>query len=448
MASSAELKRLNALIMRLVPLTKAAPGELVRADDWNTIVSTLIEVGRATYTEAESQEVPAHSHLDEVSIGWLDSALSTQVNGSLSDPVQEGKINSLERQIKRLGKDISGLKLAIQNALGEVDRVATRDLSREKVLQGLDLRVDGLRDARDDVAELRLTLQGLNQQITTVQNIGDQLRDRAGEIIDVSKLNEQVNELSVLREQLRDANGEVVTGIGIDQKIAEALNKLLPDSGTSDPSNTLPTDGNVNSDLINALIKEEVDSRIALALDERITTTLNDFRNSVDSNINRQLEGLDAQIRSAIDTEFPRLESRVQVDLQNQLAENTSAVDALINKQITTAFESRINSGELLSGSNRELLVEELSQTLDERMSASFKELGLTDQLIGIDDFTALEGIGATYHNRLQAAKITSYADLASISPEEVSKITNLSVDRIKELDVIGQAKLIVETQR
>lgn len=447
MASSAELERLNALVMRLVPLTKTAPGELVRADDWNTIVSTLIELGRATYAEAQSQEVPAHNHLDEVSIGWLDTALSKRLSGgSLSDPIQAGKLSSLERKIAQLGNDIGSLKLEIQNALGEVDRIATRDLSREKVMLGLDLRVDGLRDAREDVGELRQTLQGLNQQITTVQNIGDQLRDRNGDIIDVSKINEQVVELATLREQLRDANGEVLTGIGIDQKISEALNKLIPSDDVSDPSNTSPAGS--QDVLISDLMREELDSRVALALDERITTTLNDFRTSVDSNISRQLEDLDTRIRTSIESEFPRLENRVQIDLQNQLAENTSALDSLIDKQIATAFEARINSGELLSGANRELLVEELSKQIDEKMAGSFKDLGLSDELIGIDDFTALNGIGATYHNRLQAAKITNYNDLAQTSPETLAEITRLSVERINELDVIGQAKLIADGQK
>jgi len=446
MASSAELNRLNALIIRLVPLTKASPGKLVRADDWNTIVSTLIEVGRAIYAETESQEVPAHNHLDEVSISWLDSALSKRLNGgALSDPIQAGKFSALERKMAQLGKQIGRLKLDIQNALGEVDRIATRDLSREKVLQGLDLRVDGLRDAREDVGELRLTLQGLNQQITTVQTIGDQLRGPTGSIIDVSSLSQQVNELSTLREQLKDANGEILTGIGIDQKIAEALNKLgakndLNDAATPQPGN--------DREGISELVKAELDSRIALALDARINTTLNTFRTSVDSNVNRQLQGLDARIRTAIDNEFPRLESRVQLDLQNQLAKNTSTIDALIRQQVEAEFKQRLTRGELLDGANREGLVKELSNTIDESIAGSLRGLGLTDALIGIDDFTVLNGIGAIYHNRLQAAKIASYEDLARTSPETLSAITHLSIERLKELDVIGQAKLMANGQK
>lgn len=439
MATSAELERLKALLTRLMPLTQTERGELIRADDWNTIVSTLIEIGRAVYAEVQSQEVPEHTHIDEVSIGWLDSALSNLVNGgSLNDPIQQSKLNAQERKISQLDRKMGDLKNEIQGVLGIVDRVATRDLIREKTFHGLDQRVDGLHDARNEVNELRQTLQGINKQITIVQTIGDHLRDASGEIIKISELRDQVIELSTIREQLKDANGQFITGLSIDKKIAGALNNIITKEQLTDSLDN-------RFEGLDKLLDNDLDSKISFAIDERINSTLNDFRTSVESNISKQLEDLDSRIQETIDKEFPRLENRMQLEIKTELEQNRKQLDILIKKQVAKDFETRIRSGELLSKVNRDLLAEELTLTVENKVTDSFKELGLTDELIGIDDFTALTGIGATYHNRLQTAKVKSYTDLANSSPEKISKITNLSVDRINELDVIGQAKLKID---
>ena len=46
-----DLEQLNALLDKLLPLTSKSRGELIEADDWNTIVTAFIEVGRAALAE-------------------------------------------------------------------------------------------------------------------------------------------------------------------------------------------------------------------------------------------------------------------------------------------------------------------------------------------------------------------------------------------------------------
>ncbi len=63
MPTVADLERLNALTTRLVPLGGAAQGEVIKAEDWNTLVGAIVEIGRVVLGE-EREIVPApHEHL-------------------------------------------------------------------------------------------------------------------------------------------------------------------------------------------------------------------------------------------------------------------------------------------------------------------------------------------------------------------------------------------------
>ena len=67
MPTVAQLDRLKALVDRLTPLTQIQRGELIRAQDWNDVVGTLLEVARAVLAdEVTPQTVPPHEHPDQV----------------------------------------------------------------------------------------------------------------------------------------------------------------------------------------------------------------------------------------------------------------------------------------------------------------------------------------------------------------------------------------------
>ena len=69
MPTVAELERLQALVGQLVPLAETQRGELIRAQDWNTVVGALIEVARATLSADATETVPPHEHPDQVRPG-------------------------------------------------------------------------------------------------------------------------------------------------------------------------------------------------------------------------------------------------------------------------------------------------------------------------------------------------------------------------------------------
>ena len=43
---TSDLEQVSGLVTRLLTLTQAAPGTLIRAQDWNTVVGGLVELAR------------------------------------------------------------------------------------------------------------------------------------------------------------------------------------------------------------------------------------------------------------------------------------------------------------------------------------------------------------------------------------------------------------------
>src|SRR5262245_1523945 len=103
MPTVAELERLRALVERLTPLTQIQRGDLIRAQDWNDVVSALLDVARATLADnAADAPVSAHEHPDQVKMSWLEPSLRALIErGPLSDPAATGKLDDLGRRLGR-----------------------------------------------------------------------------------------------------------------------------------------------------------------------------------------------------------------------------------------------------------------------------------------------------------------------------------------------------------
>ncbi len=56
-------------------------------------------------------------------------------------------------------------------------------------------------------------------------------------------------------------------------------------------------------------------------------------------------------------------------------------------------------------------------------------------------DFTVLRGIGDVGNKRLIEAGIRTFAELAARTPEELGAILGISSTRVRQLDLIGQAR-------
>ncbi len=437
MATSAELQRLDGVLTRLTPLAQAARGELIKAENWNAVVTAIIELARAILERSATAGIPAHTHIDEVSIGWLDKQLRTLISGgALKDPIQEGRLNELERKIKQVNSDVAGRKTDVIAVRAELDRITTQELARENSVHNLDRKVEGLGDAREEIGQFKLTLEGISKEIATVQTIANQLRDDDGSIVDVVNMRNRIDDLAAFREQLKDANGEPLTGIIIEQKIAEALNTLVTEDELKDALDQ-------RLDGIEGSLAGDLDRKIGLAVDQRFSSSISDFQNEMNSNLNRSLEGLDAKIMQTVADEVPGLQESIQQNLKIQLESQMADFQQGLSSEIDAKTASL--RAELLQ--SEQALKTELTQEFGQLIIASeSKQLTAYNQsLAGLaKEFDTklqqgLEGLAGTI--RTQANQVVAEQLAKGIPLSEASRASLL-----KELDGIIAQKVAVSS--
>jgi uncharacterized coiled-coil protein SlyX len=226
MPSVAELDRLKGRVSVLTPLTKVQTGELIKADDWNTVVSTLIEVAQ-TLVEEGSGVVPPHEHSDQVSVGWLDPRLRQLVEqGPLGDPAAVARVGALESRVDRLASSLDALADDVHKLRDLLTDVSTRDLAREAAVNTLHRTVGGLADARADVVDVRTTLGALQTQLQTVTDTAAALRQN-GQPVDVVDLVNRVSRVEELRSRLTLPTGELLDTAEVQRQLATLQNTLV-----------------------------------------------------------------------------------------------------------------------------------------------------------------------------------------------------------------------------
>ena len=89
----ADLERLQAVVSRLAPLSNAVTGDLIRAQDWNALVTAVVDLARAVLA-AGPASVPPHEHVGQVKQAWLDPRLATTLErGAFADPDAAGRLS-------------------------------------------------------------------------------------------------------------------------------------------------------------------------------------------------------------------------------------------------------------------------------------------------------------------------------------------------------------------
>src|SRR5688572_18648228 len=176
MPTVAELERLEALVGLLAPLTQVQRGELIRADNWNTVVGALIEVARAVLAETREDALPVHEHAEQVSIGWLDPRLRTLLErGPISDPAIVSRIEEIDRAMWRVSHRVDHVDEDLTEIRNRVAEVSTRDLTRQSDVTAVRRSVEGLSNAKEDVLALRETLRSLQTDVRVAVEVGSRL---------------------------------------------------------------------------------------------------------------------------------------------------------------------------------------------------------------------------------------------------------------------------------
>lgn len=353
MPTVAELERLQALVGRLQSLAGKRRGELIAADDWNALVQAVLEVTRAALASDRQESVAPHAHPDEVGLGWLDARLRQLLTaGGLADPAAKAELGKLRRALDRVGARIDVVDAGVKDVRFRVADVSTKDLAREADLTRVARRVDGLGDARIEVADLRTTLRTLEADVGRAVEVGRRL-EVDGEPVDVADVVNRLAGVEELRDRLTAANGELLDAVAFERRVAQLETSL------------------VTEDELDQALRPLRDTVAGIDRAELLEAARRSALESVDSRV----EGLDADLRAAITERFAEVEPAVAAAVDRATGALSERLLGVARQEIAQAV-AQGDAG----------LREEFNADLDRRLSSL---AGSIDDRLG----QALEGV-------------------------------------------------------
>jgi DNA repair exonuclease SbcCD ATPase subunit len=355
-ATVEELDRLGALLTQLTPLESRLPGELVRAQDWNTVVGTLIAVVRSLVDDRDAAVAP-HQHVDQVSVGWLDPQLRQLIQqGPLGDPAAVARVSALELADTRAGVTIEAIRADVAQLQSRALDLGTRSAEQQSTLSLVNRKVEGLDDAREDVLALRTTLQTVQDKVAEAIELAGRLQVD-GQPVDIGALKAQVDAITDLSSRFTLPGGEVLDGPTFERRIAELRAEMVNQQQLDDALANHPGG---------------FDGAAQAALEQRL-----DER--VDGAVAARAEALRAELDAATDVKLASRDARLQelTDLTATLSSRLDAVSTGIDEAIDKRLDARLGDalGELRK------LIDGLSGRLDgvsselEQLATSTKAL-------------------------------------------------------------------------
>ena len=335
MPTVSELERLQALVGRLAPLAAKQRGELIEAGDWNDLVGALIEVARAVLAEDRTEGVPDHEHNDQVTAGWFDPRLRQQVlGGPLADPAAEARLTALDRRLGLLALRLDDVGGGVDKVRAQVGEVATRDLAREADVTRVGRKIDGLGDAREDVAGLRETLRALEVDVGRAVEVGRHLEVN-GQPVDVSGLVRRVERVERLRESLTNPDGSLLDAAGVERRLAELRNSLVTEA---DLTAALKNARGGLNDADRASVLDA--SRVAAA--EVAAGSVRAVSGELRGEIAKELAGVDDRVASQVGTATAGLADTILGRARDEIAAAVTSGDLAVRAELTAIVDDRL----------------------------------------------------------------------------------------------------------
>lgn len=318
MPTVAELQRLDALITRLTPLSQVAQGELIRAQAWNDLVGTVIELARAVLADAGEEEVRAHDHPEQVALSWLSPALRTLIErGPLGDPASVARVADLERKLAQAQTRFAGVDETVNEVRNRIAEVATRDLARQTQVTDLRRVVDGIADPRDDLTAMRETLRAVQNDVATALEVGRRLTVD-GAPLDVAGLLDRVRAVEAVRDRLLLPNGSLLDASMFEQRVTELTNSMVTEEELETAiKNRRPRLNATERDALREQLISDAQVRFTNALDNRTSELRNE--------LTTRFSDLDAQITRSVNDSVPAVRNQLLAETRVELA---SAIEA------------------------------------------------------------------------------------------------------------------------
>lgn len=411
MATAADLDRLRASLGTLGQLA-VARGGLIRAEDWNALVGVVVEMARATTTEA-SATVPPHQHLGEVTLDWLDPASrSTVGRGPLEDPAQQGRLSALELNIQRLRDAQDAATKRLEEIAARLDEVANRDLQRQAEVTRFGRVLTTIADPKPELTAMRESLASVQSDIATVVDTANRLRD-GGRPIDLGALSTRLATLEGLGRRLEGANGAVLDAAEFDRRLKEVAQTTVSRQDLDQAIDAVK--GQEPPGL------GDLETRIGASIKRQVAATLGNFRGEVSGQIDTRLGQLEGVVDARVATALPGVQATLTGALESRIS---AARDDAVAKAAEQA-EKRLRSG--LDATRKEIGQNLAAQT------AEIREVMSTDlarQLADVNSTTraAVAAVGARQEGfaqdvaQLQAARTEQAVAIAAV-PQTMAQL-------------------------
>ncbi|WP_134681114.1 hypothetical protein [Paracoccus ravus] len=483
MATIAELERLEALVANLKGLAGKQRGELIEAETWNRLVSAVIDIGRATI-EDRSDEVPRHSHSDQVALDWLDPKLKALVlEGGLGNPASAAQFDRLDRQFEKLGRSLQDLEDRLGRLQADLSSVATRDVEREASVGTALRKLDGVFDAREDVAGLRGSLRLLEGQVRTAAELSERLRDDTGNDLDFNALARRITTLEALGERLKLPDGNDFGGDAYARDLGQLRAELVTEAELREALEGIRNNfsADLRSDVLEAAraaaleanagaieglgrdlraeqqarirsLEETLDTRIGAATGDLRESILADARGEQTGLLDRRLENFSADRDREMDRRFGSFAQELDGRFAGQAQRLQEDVTALVRADLGTAlddFSGRIGGIET-STTGLEAKLSEVSQALSgaaARIEAVNRDLLAADSRIAAQLSDRIGRIEVSLDEKIRNAADASRVAMREERAAELALMRDqLTTDLTRSLREVARTEVAIST--
>lgn len=238
MARAETLAILARVVDRLRPLAGKTPGQPLRSDDWNQVVTAVTELADLVARREDDAEAQLdaryaraeHRHKGEITLAWFDPEARTLVESATTGSVEQtAGLARLNRELDAHEQRVEELAQRLENLSGAVEGVRGVDVKRERDIGRIAVDLENARAVDTRVTALANQLGGFDESRRIILAFRDSLRDPNGEPLDLNTLNDRLTQVDDLRDRLTLANGEIVRVRELEARIDRIGEREVPD---------------------------------------------------------------------------------------------------------------------------------------------------------------------------------------------------------------------------
>jgi hypothetical protein len=423
-----DLNRLRALLTQLEAIGDVRRGELIQAEDWNSLVLAVADIARAVLAAAAAVAVPAHEHKEQVIADWLAPPLRDLLErGPLSDPAVQKRLAEIEQTLRRFNDTLDANEQKVEEFRGRMTDVSSRDLEREAAITSVRRSLEAVVDPRPDLQNMRTTLGVIQRDMSTVLEAASRL-NVGGAVVDMRAVLTRIAQLEQLRDRFRLANGELLDAATIERRIAEIANRSVSQGQLDDILRNRQVEISPNQ-------LAGVETRVGANLREQVSGALNSFRTDVNADIANRFQDINAIVDARVNDALPAIRGTITAELSARI---DAAQQAAITNAVAAAQRAIDASAATLRGEMSARVTEVLTG-IGATVRAEVTQRLATEMTViraSLDASTARLDTLTTQVNRIDEAQRQHATTLAAIPQQFVALRNELRGLVVSEIDV------------